>query len=619
MHWSISNKALAIGIAAGLIGVGTAYTQFGRASGAEYATAGMDAQRTAYAKTDRFISKDGFSAGGFQLQWKLKVEGTPRGLVSVIGGTTSGGGLTKPLNVIVSPNNTLTTVDDDTGVRGWVRHFDAALPASSTLACPGGITGNASRPVDLTPPAPAAARGGGAALAGGRAPQGYMSVVGEPGAGLPASAVTRGGRAPAGAAGAPGAAGAARGQGGAGAPGAPGAPGAGGAGGAAAFGGGGGGGGGRGAAPTYKSPFSAGRFGSGGGFFVVTSDGVLHTVGDGSGKELQGPVPFLPPNARVSDLTAVPENNDEWHSFVIYAATENSCGGAANRVWAINLADDAKPITHVDTGASVVGDPAFSSDGTVFVALGKGPAGAAHSNAILALEPKTLTIKDWFTDPKANFASTPMVIKSGDKEIVAAATADGRIYLLDATSLGGADHKTPLSVSAAVSTTKTDYVPAALASWQEADGTTYIAEPFAGPGPSGLNAKVTDGGVLGLKLSGEGANLSLAPAWVSPDMTSPLPPIVVNGVLFAVSSGEYHPAAGASMTAAERAQKSVPAVLYALDANSGQQLWSSGKTITSFVSGTPLWTGNGQTYLATYDNNVYAFGFSEERYPTPGQ
>jgi outer membrane protein assembly factor BamB len=99
-------------------------------------------------------------------------------------------------------------------------------------------------------------------------------------------------------------------------------------------------------------------------------------------------------------------------------------------------------------------------------------------------------------------------------------------------------------------------------------------------------------------------------------MTSPLSPIIVNGVMFAVSSGEYHPAAGSSASASERATKSTPAVLYALDAASGQQYWSSAKTVTSFVAGTPLWVGAGQVYLATYDNTVYAFGFAEERYST---
>ena len=39
------------------------------------------------------------------------------------------------------------------------------------------------------------------------------------------------------------------------------------------------------------------------------------------------------------------------------------------------------------------------------------------------------------------------------------------------------------------------------------------------------------------------------------------------------------------MTAAQRAKASVPAVVYALDAANGKELWNSGKTITSFMHG----------------------------------
>ncbi len=589
-------KTVAVAIALGILGVGTAYTQFIRGGGTDYNTTGVDAQRTSWFKTDRFISKDSMTNGGFQFQWKLKVENQPRQLTSVIGATTSGGGLTKPLNVINSTSNTLTTVDNDTGIQGWTRHFDVAIPAASTMDCPGGMTANSSRPVTLAITSAPASNGGRGPTSG----VGYSNYVGDPGAGLPPEIVVRAGR------GAPpppppGAPGAAPG-------GAPGGP-------AGAYGGPGAGGA-NGAGRGPITPFGGGRFGSGGGFYVVTSDGVLRTIGDGSGKDLQKPVPFLPANARASDLIAIPENNDAYHSYVIYTATTNGCGGVPNRVWAINMASDNPVITHVDTGASPVGDPAFASNGTLYVAVGKGPAGAAHSNSILALEPKSLAVKDWFTDSKAEFSSSPTIFKQGDKEIVAAATTDGRIYLLDTTSLGGSDHKTPLFVSPAFSSAKTDYVPRALASWKDADGATWIAEPFAGAGPSGApgNGKVINGGIVALKVADDSGKLSLTPAWVSQDMVSPLPPLVINGVVFAASSGEYHPAAGVAMTASERAQKSVPAVIYALDEASGKQLWSSGKTITSFVAGTPIWASAGQAYIATYDNNVYAFGFAMERY-----
>ena len=52
---------------------------------------------------------------------------------------------------------------------------------------------------------------------------------------------------------------------------------------------------------------------------------------------------------------------------------------------------------------------------------------------------KTLQPKDWFTDPTADFVSGPVVLRHNDKDIVAAGTRDGRILLLDAASLGGAE------------------------------------------------------------------------------------------------------------------------------------------------------------------------------------
>ena len=63
-------------------------------------------------------------------------------------------------------------------------------------------------------------------------------------------------------------------------------------------------------------------------------------------------------------------------------------------------------------------------------------------------------------------------------------------------------------------------------------------------------------------------------------MFSPLPPIIINDVVFALSSGAFR-SGGAQMTAAQRAQRSKPAVLYALDASTGKELWNSGSTITS--------------------------------------
>jgi len=74
-------------------------------------------------------------------------------------------------------------------------------------------------------------------------------------------------------------------------------------------------------------------------------------------------------------------------------------------------------------------------------------------------------------------------------------------------------------------------------------------------------------------------------------------PMIVNGVVFAVSSGA----------------RSSHAVLYAFDGTSGKELWNSGTTIaTSIPPNGGLSTGNSQIYVGGADGNIYTFGFPME-------
>ncbi len=67
------------------------------------------------------------------------------------------------------------------------------------------------------------------------------------------------------------------------------------------------------------------------------------------------------------------------------------------------------------------------------------------------------------------------------------------------------------------------------------------------------------------------------------------------------------------MTAAQRVQRSQSAVLYALEAFTGKELWNSGKTITSFSPHSAgLAVSTGQVYVVTFDNTLYSFGFEQK-------
>jgi hypothetical protein len=293
----------------------------------------------------------------------------------------------------------------------------------------------------------------------------------------------------------------------------------------------------------------------------------------------------------------------------LYTATSGNCGGAANAVWAIDLDNEAKPVVSWKTnGGDVVGAVAFTSDGTLIAAIGPGQTtGEGKANAIVALDPKTLQLKDWFTQPGAEFATGPTILRHRDKDIVAAATKDGRVILLDAASLGGSNHATPIHATktffGAGGTVSAD----ALAAWQQSGGgTPWILLPAKGrlsAGSPAANGPVAAGAVIALKVMDTGGAISLEQGWVSHDLSSPATPVIVNGVVFALGTGL--PSVGGG--------RGTAAVLHAYDGATGKRLWTSGKTLTTSASPGSLWSGLGQIYVGMQDGTLHAFGFNDER------
>ena len=50
------------------------------------------------------------------------------------------------------------------------------------------------------------------------------------------------------------------------------------------------------------------------------------------------------------------------------------------------------------------------------------------------------------------------------------------------------------------------------------------------------------------------------------------------------------------------------AMLYALDGQTGKELWNSGDTITSWNHFSGITVANGRVYIGTWDGMLYAFG-----------
>jgi outer membrane protein assembly factor BamB len=326
---------------------------------------------------------------------------------------------------------------------------------------------------------------------------------------------------------------------------------------------------------------------------AITADGKFHSMYVSNGDEPNPALDFLPANANARGLIVFDKT--------AYVATINGCGGAENGVWALNL--ESKQVSKWKSDSGVAGSAGFAvgPDGTLYVANTNGE--------LAALEPGTLAMKASYKTGKA-FTSTPIVFDYKDKDLIAVATSDGKIQLLDSAALSGS----ALATSEAFSSE--DFATGLLASWQDSTGTRWVLAPAGGAVAAGAgfgagNGEVRNGAIVAFKVVEQNGTPALQPGWVSRDMVSPLTPAIINGVVFALASGEFR-SSDPGMTAAQRAQRSSKAILYALDATTGKELWNSGNAITSFVHSGGLAAGGGRIYVGGHDGTQYAFSFPME-------
>jgi hypothetical protein len=537
--------------------------------GVDWMTSNGDAQRSAWVRADPKISKESLQdqkrKPGFQLLWKLKLNNKPRHLNSLAPPATLerliGYRGFRMLGFVGGSSDAIFTIDTDLGRMEWEKRLiSTAPPQAGTLVCPGGMTTGVARPTVATLP-PSSFGGGG----GGRSTP-ARSAVGDPGQGAVTLALVR--------------------------PNPPGPP------------------------PSSSSNSTpprpprpnpanppGGQFGAGPFLvYALSGDGMLHSMHLSNGADYEPAVKFLPPSANANGLIVVDN--------VAYVVTEGNCGGAANGVWALDLI--SKQVTTWKANVAGMTGPAFGGDGTIYVATG---GGGESPNSLVALDPKTLAVKAWYKAGEQEFTSTPVLFEYKGKTLIAVGAKDGRVHLLDSANLGGADHQTALYTTPASSKAGAT-ASGALASWQDRSGARWILAPTVGSqaadlGFAATNGPAPNGAVVAWKLVERDGALSLQPGWASRDLASPLPPTIINGVVFVTAGGEFR-TNDSKMTAAERARRSSRAVLYALDGETGKELWNSGTTVASFARGAALSGGVGQIYLTTYDGVIYAFGFPME-------
>jgi outer membrane protein assembly factor BamB len=377
--------------------------------------------------------------------------------------------------------------------------------------------------------------------------------------------------------------------------------------------------------------------------YAVSWDGRLRQVNLADGQDAAAPEKFIPGGGKPYALN--------FHDGVIYTATAQGCGGLTNAFYSFDLAT-RRASAFIPAGGGLWGrrGASIAPEGTVYLGTGDAqfdPLTRRLGNGIVGVKldgSKQLQLADFFGAPNANWLwrrdldvnTTPVVIDYRNRKFLVGTSKECRLWLLDRDGLGGEDHRTTLHTTPLVCNDAQAFdakgVWGALSAWQDEKGVQWVLMPFWGPVSTQFKAPIeygrpTGGGVAAFRLEQRAAKWQLTPAWLSRDMDLAEETVIANGIVFAYAAGEDATqtvpdrawdesggvvyGGGLSSGPARRVPTSRRAALYALDAQSGKELWSSGSQIESWNHFSGLTVANGRAYVATFDGTLYCFGVAK--------
>ena len=404
--------------------------------------------------------------------------------------------------------------------------------------------------------------------------------------------------------------------------------------------------------------------------FFITSDGKLRALSLADGAERMTPTDFVAPFARAWSLNLIDgviytssgrgcgEVLDP--NSVIAGAVVSLVPPRAGAPRPASAPPDPGMISSMDVRdlAHPVVNHFFTSNGRPNGAWGRGgpaktpmgiitqtadgpfdPASGQYGSTVLELSPQVSRLLDSFTPSNWRYVNgQDLDMGSGSLTVfpfqghtlAASEGKEGVLYLLDTASPGGPDHQTPylkspkLGNDAALGTEPGEGLWGAMATYQTPDGRRFIYQPMWGP-PSkeapqfkNTNGPIPDGSIMAFELTMDGGKPSLVPQWTSPNMVVPDSPVVANGVVYATQTGEQtlqaqkRPQGAPRPTPAEGAAfRATPVsnlILYAFDAETGKQLYSSKDTIKGWTHFSTPVVALGKVFVVTHDARVYAFG-----------
>ncbi len=384
--------------------------------------------------------------------------------------------------------------------------------------------------------------------------------------------------------------------------------------------------------------------------YTISADGRVYGLDLATGDVRFGPFAFIPPFAKAWSLNL--------RDRTLYTTTSQACGGDRSGIYGMRVSDPMRIETRellvrrgFGGGLWLRGGTAIGPDGTIYVSTGDGafdPSQGDYSNSYLAVAPDLSRVQDYFSPENwkdiskldLDLPSGGLVaFRQGQRTLLAGGGKESVIYLMDAASLGGSGHLQPLFASPVLANSGRALEEKGFwgnpAVWTDADGENWIYFSVWGPMAATAppfpitNGETPHGSIVAFRVVAQNTGaLRLEPGWVSPDMNLPDAPVVANGILYDVATGEnprQDHMLGVThfkseqewkqnlLTTTERSAGTHPAILMALDAESGKLLYQSGDAMKSWVHFAGLAVTGGRVFTVDHESRLYCFGLRTER------
>lgn len=359
--------------------------------------------------------------------------------------------------------------------------------------------------------------------------------------------------------------------------------------------------------------------------YVIGMDGRLYGLDLATGKDKFPPLPFVAPFSKNWSLNIA--------GGIVFTSLSQNCGDGASGFYSMDISNPRRPLVRrlllSSTDSAGIwgrGGPVVGRNHRIYGLTADGtfdPSTGEFSSSVVAASLPDLDLADYFTpsdwqqitkDDLDMASASPVWFTYKNSNLLAGGGKQGVVYLMDADSLGGKDHQTPLFVTPLLGNDGRSFnksgIWGALSYWKDENGEAWVYVPMWGPVSKTApefprtNGPNPHGSIMAFKLATDPASRKplLEPAWISGDLSLPDPAVIANGVVFVLSTGEN------ADQLADRSRSTKPAVLYALDAKTGKELYNSGNAMEGWVHFSGLALADGRVYAVDHDSRVYCFG-----------